>query len=970
MPYNKYNGNAGRKPAPPNKKLKELALYYNLAVDRLILFLNYYAGTKSNETYWKQQFASFKQLYNEGKNGKAESSIPAGVFAYLKTFLFTTGSNDKTTVVAVNTQEQYFLIQFAEKLFALRNWHSHYCHSDAELYFNAKDKDGKPCLNEPGNFLYERLTNAAEKIIGIDDDLRRYYKAEQGKSFNFFDENLRITEEGRLFFLQFYLTRGEMAECLNNIRGFKKTEGTQWGLKRKIFSLYSKRDGSSLLAVLYKAAEKEENADDKAVKQQMNLFNKFNETAEYLKKKPALMCLTDEIETWRNRQELEKEEIDALPPLRLKNLFTHFAMQYLLDFEGELKLRNKISWRLRDYTIEEVEKEKEVNTGYKKFTKQFTVIKKKPVFGSREFLGERLYSKNGMFYFKLFIDGKKLLCSINEQSLLYWMGALLIEREAPEKIIQRIEAYVKQYQIVVQKLINNEAVDLKKYKSIYPELLHTKLKEWVAAKPDSEKENKYKQDVQKKIKNALDFVNTLTTESLPQMRSSAKNDLLFKWYNYLLPVTSKFSQAKKEDGFYSEIANLSRFHYVPSSYSGDIRKRLLNGAKEKLPAALYQVLTETPYKNIDDVVMAVASYMKDWFEFLLHIVKTEKHPPEWDNNQKTANELKTSPLATWSKMTFDNWHMLARKFSVPNPFIKASRIKAEERKKQLEEFFTGSPIQLPKYIFTDFENRIANVNDGKVFSYAKLIRESPVSEALMPDFYKTNGNDVFLKEKAAAGGYSQIGTLLKEILYEKTTDTLIWAICIEYHKKLFASGKITSISKINYDTVTASTINNHDFVWEIAGKKIQIGQSQLRQLMYDYKIEEIVTIISKDLNDETTIELVNKAFKDNYYQSLRFIQRIFELEECVLNGQCKQLLIPPNKYIDFKTVLSLISLTDWDETTKRKISDLRNDALHTKIPKGMSYTDGILVIEKFLTSKKFDFKQFEVIISNNRYSEV
>jgi hypothetical protein len=965
-----YNSNRRKTSLPKSNhvvKLKELALYYNLAVDRLILFLNYYAGSSRTETYWKKQFAECRKLYEEGKTGTAENIIPAGVFAYLKVFLFNTASSDRTEVIAINNQERYFLILFAEKLFALRNWHSHYCHNNSELYFKINN-NGQNCLNELGEFFEERLTNAAETKIGTDEDLRRYFKMELKKSFTLFDSEYKITQEGRLFFLQFFITKSEMEQCLSAVKGFKKTEGAEWKLKRQLFSFYSKRDGSSLLAVLYKAAEKEAGPDDKAVKQQMNLFNKFNEAAEYLKKKPALMCFAPEIETWRRRNELEKEEADALPPLRLKNSFTHFAIQYLLDFESELKLRNKIFWRMRDFTEEAVEKQKDIDTGYKKYAKHFTVIKKKPVYSSREFLGERVYSKNNTFYFKLFIDGKKILCCVNEQSMLYWMGALLIEHEAPEKILQRMEAYVKQYRIIIEKLAKNESVNLQQYQNIRPEFLHTKLKDWIKKQPDGEKEGKYKTDIKNKIASAISYIGSLTVEELAKMRNNDKNELLFKWYNYLLPVESKLSQAKKEVGFYSEVANLSRFHYVPSSSNGEIRRRLLAGVKEKLPDSLCNILTERPYKNIDDIVLAVAPFMKEWLLYLSDIVTKEMHPPEWDNTQKTASELSAIPLSSWSKMSIDNWHLLARKFKVPNPFIDKSRMKDVGRADQLKEFFTSSPVQLPKYVFINAENHEPNVDSAgkKNFSYAKLIREDARAGALMPDFYTTDGNDTFLKKKAAEAGYSQIGTLLKEILYQKSTDTLVWVICLEYHKKLFASGKITSTSKINYETVTAATINNHEFEWEIAGRKIKIGQSQLRQLMYDYKISEIETIVSKNLNTDDTIDSVKKAFKDNYYQSLRFIQRIFELEECVLNNECASLLSGAQKYVDFNEIMNRMDSIVWDEEIKKKITKLRNEALHTKIPADIPYDDGISLIEGYLTAHNFQFRPYEVFADENK----
>jgi hypothetical protein len=951
-----FNHRSRRKPPKPGK-LKELALYYNLAVDRIILLLNYFQHTPlKDEDFWKGKFYRWKKQDEQGKK-----EINFETFAFLKNYLFYKEILEQHSSTVTGLDDKQLLVAMVEKLFNLRNWHSHYCHKHGILYFN----DLRNGNNEEGGvqrsleeFLTSHLEMAAEKSIKDDLELKEYFNNELKKSFTLFEKG-RITQEGRIFFLQFFLTVGEMNKCLSGISGFKRNKSPYWQLKRKIFSFYSKRDGSSTLAFIFKSNEQTEGKQSVEVKNQLRQFSVFNEIKEYLIKKPAILCTNFEIEQWRNRNEQEENTTDKnelQDTIRPVNRFMYYGLQYLLDFETKLGFRNRIEWRFRDTMQEKITTEKE--------GKYNTKVKNKPVFGSRSYAAERLFIKNGMAYFRFVVEDKTFLCSINEQGLLYWIGAILLNLNKTDSIVKDILAYVRQYSNILDNLKNGKDIDLSKYPKIKQEFLHEKLVNWINKKDEQYSEKEYKHAIKNRIQSVINELNSLTLEKLLQMKAVEKNRLLLKWYNYVLTTDNKLSHVKDGKGRFSELDNLSRFHYMPVNYEGKLRAHLLNNFKYKFPQYVTEALFAKNHKNIDDIVIEMVPFVKSVFCYWKRITDDEKHPPEWQNTNLSPEQLLNQPTDQWSSMGIDDWNSLARKLNISNPFLTKVRNGSREadRKKELLDYYNSVAIQIPKSVFID-DDSITSVSDSNKThkSFAKQIRESPLATGLLNEFYDIkSGSDLPKILAAEKPGYSP-GAIIKEILYTKTTDALLWGICLEYHNKLFTAGKISSESNANvdYSTVTVFDIGEHRFNWVIGGKTITIKQKQLRKMIFDYKLKEIEKIISRGLISENTAEALEKIFTDNYFNSLRFIQRVLELEEAVL-GECStDKNYNQGSYIDFEKVLEKVKSVEIIDSDKVLLKELRNTAFHTKIPSRRSFEDGIKIIETFLNKSGFPFIPFK-----------
>ena len=82
MAYTQNKNQRSNRKSSKILKLKELALYYNLAADRIILLLNSFQNTAhKDESFWKGKFQRWKKQDDLGKK-----EINFETFAFLKNY--------------------------------------------------------------------------------------------------------------------------------------------------------------------------------------------------------------------------------------------------------------------------------------------------------------------------------------------------------------------------------------------------------------------------------------------------------------------------------------------------------------------------------------------------------------------------------------------------------------------------------------------------------------------------------------------------------------------------------------------------------------------------------------------------------------------------------------------------------------------------------------------------------------------
>lgn len=133
------------------------------------------------------------------------------------------------------------------KVDSLRNFHSHIWHDnevlafdeELKLFVEKKYEQAKAALfaELPKEVMdYEQLEkNPKMKAFPL-------FKWVKGKRMNF------ITIEGRIFFLSFFLTTGQMNQLLQQRKGFKRSDMPLFKIKRLLYTYYCHRDGASLVS--------------------------------------------------------------------------------------------------------------------------------------------------------------------------------------------------------------------------------------------------------------------------------------------------------------------------------------------------------------------------------------------------------------------------------------------------------------------------------------------------------------------------------------------------------------------------------------------------------------------------------------------------------------------------------------------------------------------------------------------------
>ena len=246
-------------------KLPELAIAYNLAVDNL-------------DNYIKSLLNNTDPKY---KPTEHLDDLPDFVFPYLRHYLWKGNNENKNSAGYELTPEAKRIIKkMIEKLKRIRNFHSHVWHTNEMMEFD----------NELVHFIMDRHEIACAKLIEehaktVDttvyfEQLGKlpFFKKERHKSYIFI--------HGRVFFLSFFLNKGEMQSLLQSMQGYKRTNAPEFMFKHKVFTFYCHREGSSWDSTGVDNTELEQKNEDEQQRilngrQAYRIFN-------YLKDIPAI----------------------------------------------------------------------------------------------------------------------------------------------------------------------------------------------------------------------------------------------------------------------------------------------------------------------------------------------------------------------------------------------------------------------------------------------------------------------------------------------------------------------------------------------------------------------------------------------------------------------------------------------------------------------------------------------------------
>lgn len=243
------------------------------------------------------------------------------VFVKLRDYLWKGSSTNKNSSGYVLTSnDKSLMIEMLSKLNEIRNFHSHYWHDNTVLEFSFSLKKHIQDLHD---FAKLSLSQEFPKDVTKYEDnysKRPMFKKHENKEF--------ITKDGKAFFLSFFLTRGEMARFLQQHRGYKRNDTSEFKIKHLIYRYYTHRDGAARQHYgqednVLGTMTTQEQHDILSARQAFKLISYLNDVP-FVSNDPALFPLSLDADTYvQNAEQL-------IAFCRANNLFEGMEMKTLL----------------------------------------------------------------------------------------------------------------------------------------------------------------------------------------------------------------------------------------------------------------------------------------------------------------------------------------------------------------------------------------------------------------------------------------------------------------------------------------------------------------------------------------------------------------------------------------------------------------------------------------------------------------
>ena len=203
-------------------KQPELAIAFNLANDNITRYINTLMG-------WAAADDPYPKL----------DQLDDRAFVYLRQFLWKGNLENKNKAgYILNPEDKAIILKLLRKFLELRKFHSHFWHDNSCIHFD----------DDLRQFIQQKHDLACGEILKngtTDADL--YLR--QLQRHPIFKENRFITQEGRVFFLSFFLTTGQMMQILQRRKGSKRHDLPEYRFKHKVYSYFCHREGSAALSI-------------------------------------------------------------------------------------------------------------------------------------------------------------------------------------------------------------------------------------------------------------------------------------------------------------------------------------------------------------------------------------------------------------------------------------------------------------------------------------------------------------------------------------------------------------------------------------------------------------------------------------------------------------------------------------------------------------------------------------------------
>lgn len=219
-------------------KTPEYAVFYNIAywwVSDFLKSLYEPHNKKSQQENHSDNYSKYIYRFNQEENNPSLSDADyLKLKDYLwKGYLFAKNS----TNIDVSEKDKRMIHQMIRKLADIRNFHSHYWHENSNLEC---DKEFCIWINFLHNYALDQLQKEFPKEVDKYKEKRKsnsLFDTYNGKNF--------ISQDGRNFFLSFFLKRSEISRFMQQRTGCKRNDKPEFKLKHLLYRYYTHRDGAT-----------------------------------------------------------------------------------------------------------------------------------------------------------------------------------------------------------------------------------------------------------------------------------------------------------------------------------------------------------------------------------------------------------------------------------------------------------------------------------------------------------------------------------------------------------------------------------------------------------------------------------------------------------------------------------------------------------------------------------------------------
>lgn len=313
--YRKNSAHGSHTPDPftlcTSGKSGSVAIAYNLACDNAIKFI-------------QSMEPGVVELNPDYLENLSDRTI-----AHLRAWLWKGNvMNRNKAGYSVVEDDRRLVIELLCKLNQLRNFQSHFWHSNTPIRFNTNLK-----MN------IERLHDEAVAILSASTPKHSVLYEELRKEFPLFDSRGQdhfITRSGRIFFLSFFLNSGEMHGLLQSTRSFKRTNEPEYKFTHEVFTYYCHREGASWqnMGMANEELPEIDMAEQQRIlkgRQAYKILNYLSDTPDWLHSEdwPILYKVNEETGIVDSRETLLEfiESAGLFPELELTPVITDHVME-------------------------------------------------------------------------------------------------------------------------------------------------------------------------------------------------------------------------------------------------------------------------------------------------------------------------------------------------------------------------------------------------------------------------------------------------------------------------------------------------------------------------------------------------------------------------------------------------------------------------------------------------------------------